>query len=189
MQTLAVVLPESGRRGIHNQGWTCMTHQPRVLLTLSGDNAAHDDGLHLPPGFVTVVFRSMPTVWRGRHRLIFCWLVFMQAVHPGRHTLEEMARWTPAMITAWRFGRLLKASLLERCICSSVGWRRISWPPCRHPPMACCICLAIWSRRQTRYQESCGAERAHQPASSLVFGLRFVLLMAAWDSYRLSQWA
>jgi hypothetical protein len=62
------------------------------------------------PGFVTLVFRGMPTVWRGRHRLIFCWLVFMQAVHPGRHTLEEMARWTPASITAWRFGRLLKAA-------------------------------------------------------------------------------
>ena len=62
------------------------------------------------PGFVTLVFRGMPTMWRGRHRLIFCWLVCMQAVHPGRHTLEEMARWTPAAITAWRFGRLLKAA-------------------------------------------------------------------------------
>ena len=42
------------------------------------------------PGFVTLVFRGMPTVWRGRHRLIFCWLIFMQAVSPGRKTLEEM---------------------------------------------------------------------------------------------------
>jgi hypothetical protein len=48
------------------------------------------------PGFVTMVLRGMPTVWRGRHRLIFCWLIFMQAVSPGRKTLEEMARWTPA---------------------------------------------------------------------------------------------
>jgi len=39
------------------------------------------------PGFVTLVFRGMPTVWRGRHRLIFCWLIFMQAVSPGRKTL------------------------------------------------------------------------------------------------------
>src|SRR6266511_5793685 len=62
------------------------------------------------PGFVSMVFRGMPTVWRGRHRLIFCWLIFMQAVSPGRKTLEEMARWTPATITAWRFGRLLKAA-------------------------------------------------------------------------------
>src|SRR5262245_36738107 len=46
--------------------------------------------------FVIMVFRGMLTVWRGRHRLIFCWLVFMQAVHPGRksfapwmHSLHE----------------------------------------------------------------------------------------------------
>jgi hypothetical protein len=38
------------------------------------------------PGFVTMVFRGMPTGWRGRHRLIFCWLIFMQAVSPGRKT-------------------------------------------------------------------------------------------------------
>ena len=62
------------------------------------------------PCLVTMVFRGMPTVWRGRHRLILCWLVFMQAVHPGRKTLAEMAKWTPAAITAWRFGRLLKAT-------------------------------------------------------------------------------
>jgi hypothetical protein len=62
------------------------------------------------PGFVTLVFRGMPTVCRGRPHLLFCWLVFMQAMHPGRHTLEERARWTPATIPAWRFGRLLTAA-------------------------------------------------------------------------------
>ena len=62
------------------------------------------------PHFVTMVFRGMPNVWRGRPRLILCWLVFMPAVHPGRKTLEEMAKWTPATITAWRFGRLLTAA-------------------------------------------------------------------------------
>jgi hypothetical protein len=62
------------------------------------------------PGFVTMVFRGMPTMWRGRHRLILCWLIFMQAVSPGPKTLAEMARWTPATITAWRCGRLLKAT-------------------------------------------------------------------------------
>ena len=62
------------------------------------------------PGLVTLVWRGMPTMWRGRHRLIFGWLVFMQAVHPGRPTLGERARGTPAALTAWRFGRLLKAA-------------------------------------------------------------------------------
>lgn len=62
------------------------------------------------PGAVTMVFRGMPTVWRGRHRLIFCWLIFMQAVSPGRKTWEEMARWTSATLTAWRFGRVRTAA-------------------------------------------------------------------------------
>ena len=62
------------------------------------------------PGGVTMVLRGMPTVGRGRHRLIFCWLIFLQAVSPGRKTLEEMATWTPATITTWRFGRVLKAA-------------------------------------------------------------------------------
>jgi len=60
------------------------------------------------PLFVTVLFRTMPGIWKSRHRLILCWLVFMQALYPGRKTLEELARWTPAAITAWRFRRLLK---------------------------------------------------------------------------------
>jgi hypothetical protein len=35
------------------------------------------------PAFVTVVFRSMPLVWRGRHRLMLCRLIFTQAVYPN----------------------------------------------------------------------------------------------------------
>src|SRR6266542_3916437 len=49
-------------------------------------------------------------VIKARHRLILCWLVFMQALYLGRKTLEELARWTPAQVTVWRFRRLLKAS-------------------------------------------------------------------------------
>ena len=62
------------------------------------------------PGFVTLVCRGMPTVWRGRHRLLFCWLICLHAVHPGRNTWAAMARWTPAPITAWRYGRVLQAA-------------------------------------------------------------------------------
>jgi hypothetical protein len=62
------------------------------------------------PAFVSAYFHRMPGVWKSHHRLTLCWLIFMQAIHPGRNTSEEMARWTPGAITAWRFSRLLKAS-------------------------------------------------------------------------------
>lgn len=62
------------------------------------------------PAFVTTVFRGMPGVWKNQHRLLLCWLIVLQAVYPGRKTLEELHRWSPAAITAWRFRRLLNAT-------------------------------------------------------------------------------
>src|SRR5881275_2607325 len=62
------------------------------------------------PLFVTILFRGMPGMWKSRHRLILCWLVFMQALYPGRKTLAELARWSPAQVTVWRFRRVLTAS-------------------------------------------------------------------------------
>jgi Transposase DDE domain len=136
------------------------------------------------PAFVTLVFRGMPTVWRGRHRLIFCWLVFMQAVHPGRHTLEEMARWTPASITAWRFGRLLKAAYWN--VHLIVGWLAqdlVTTLPA--PTNGVLYLFGDGSHADQRGGKNPMAQKGrisqHHP---WFFGLRFVLLMAAWEGYR-----
>jgi len=137
------------------------------------------------PGFVTLVFRGMPTVWRGRHRLIFCWLIFMQAVSPGRKTLAEMARWTPATITAWRFGRVLKAAywnvhLLVRWLAQDL----VATLPA--PANGILYLFGDGSHADKRGAKNPVAQKGriskHHP---WFFGLRFVLLMAAWDSYRI----
>jgi Transposase DDE domain len=137
------------------------------------------------PGFVTIVFRGMPTVWRGRHRLIFCWLVFMQAVHPGRKTLAEMARWTPAAITAWRFGRLLKATYWN--VHLLVSWLAqdlvATLPP---PPNGILHLFGDGSHADKRGTKNPVGQKGrisqHHP---WFFGIRFVVLMAAWDGYRI----
>jgi len=136
------------------------------------------------PGFVTFVFCGMPTVWRGRHRLIFCWLVFMQAVHPGRHTLEEMARWTPATITAWRFGRLLKAAYWN--VHLLVHWLAqdllATLPP---PPHGILYLFGDGSHADKRGTKNPVAQKGRNRAQHpWFFGLRFGLLMAAWEGYR-----
>ena len=136
------------------------------------------------PGFVTMVFRGMPNVWRGRHRLIFCWLVFMQAVHPGRKTLEEMARWTPATITAWRFGRLLKAAYWNMHLL--VSWLAQDLLATLPPPTNGILYLfGDGSHADKRGIKNPVAQKGrisqHHP---WFWGLRFVLLMAAWDGYR-----
>jgi Transposase DDE domain len=137
------------------------------------------------PGFVTLVLRGMPTVWRGRHRLLLCWLVFMHAVHPGRHPLEEMARWTPAPITAWRLGRLLKATYWN--VHLIVHWwaqdLMATLPP---PPNGVLYLFSDGSHADNRGTKNPVAQKGrtsqHQP---WFFGLRFVLLVAAWEGYRM----
>ena len=62
------------------------------------------------PAFITTVFRGMPGVWKHQHRLLPCWLIVLQAVYPGRKTLEELHRWGPKAMTVWRFRRVLKAA-------------------------------------------------------------------------------
>jgi hypothetical protein len=136
------------------------------------------------PGFVTMVFRGMPNVWRGRHRLIFCWLVFMPAVHPGRKTLEDMARWTPATITAWRFGRLLKAAYWNMHLL--VSWLAQDLLATLPPPTNGILYLfGDGSHADKRGIKNPVVQKGrisqHHP---WFWGLRFVLLMAAWDGYR-----
>jgi len=137
------------------------------------------------PGFVTMVFRGMPTVWRGRHRLIFCWLISLQAVPPGRKTLAEMARWTPATMTAWRFGRVLKATswnvhLLVR------WWAQDLLATLPSPANGVLYLLGDGRHADKRGTKHPGAQKGRTSKHHPWFlGLRFVGLMAAWDDYRL----
>src|SRR2546428_10831963 len=91
------------------------------------------------PLFVTLLLRGMPGIWKGRHRHILCWLVCMQALFPGQKTLEELARWTPASITVWRFCRLLEGGYWS--IHLLVGWwgggglQTFAPPPGGAPPL------------------------------------------------------
>jgi hypothetical protein len=136
------------------------------------------------PGCVTMVLRGMPPVWRGRHRRIVCWLVFRQAVPPGRTTLAAMAPWTPATITAWRGGRLRKA--LSWTVHLLVGWRaqaRVATvPPPTNGVLALC---GEGSHAATRGTNNPVAQTGRiSQQHPWFFGLRCVLVMAAWDGER-----
>jgi DDE family transposase len=136
------------------------------------------------PLFVTILFRGMPGIWKSRHRLILCWLVFMQALYPGRKTLEELARWTPAQITVWRFRRLLKASywnvhvLVEWWVQEALN----TLPP---PKDGTLFLVGDGSEKPKRGTQNPLAQKGrkseHHP---WFFGMRFALLIVNWDVYR-----
>jgi Transposase DDE domain len=137
------------------------------------------------PAFVTASFQGMPGVWKSHHRLMLCWLIFMQALYPGRKTLQEMSRWTPTTITAWRFARLLKATYWN--VHLLVTWMAqdllASLPP---PTNRIIYLIGDGSQADKRGAKNPVAQKGrkskHHP---WFFGIRFVLLIAAWDGYRI----
>jgi len=136
------------------------------------------------PLFVTILFRGMPGLWKHRHRLILCWLVVMQALFPGRKTLEELAHWTPAHVTAWRFRRVLKAAywdvhlLVEWWVQEALN----TLPP---PKDGILFLVGDGSEKPKRGSQNPLAQKGrkseHHP---WFFGIRFALLIVNWDSYR-----
>jgi hypothetical protein len=136
------------------------------------------------PLFVTVLFRGMPGMWKSRHRLMRCWLVIMQALFPGRKTLEELARWTPGQITVWRFCRLLKAAYGE--VHLLVAWwvqeALNTLPPRKDGTL---FLVGDGSEKPKRGTQNPVAQKGrkseHHP---WFFGMRFALLIVNWDVYR-----
>ena len=137
------------------------------------------------PLFVTLLFRGMPGMWKGRHRLILGWLIVMQALFPGRKTLEELARWTPAAITVWRFRRVLKAAYWD--IHLLVAWwvaeALQTLPPPKDGTRSLVGDGSVKPKRGTQNPlTQKGRKSEHQP---WFFGIRFALLIATWEVYRL----
>jgi hypothetical protein len=136
------------------------------------------------PLFVTVLWRGMPGMWKSRHRLILCWLVFMQGLSPGRKTLAELARWTPAQVTVWRLRRLLKASYWN--VHLLVEWWAQEALATLPPPSDGTLYLGgDGSEKPKRGTQNPlvqkGRKSEHHP---WFFGIRFALLIVNWDSYR-----
>ena len=137
------------------------------------------------PAFIRTVFRGMPGVWKGQHRLLLCWLIVLQAIYPGRKTLEELQRWSPAAITAWRFRRLLNATywsihLLIEWLANDVI---AALPPA---PDGILYVVGDGSHKPKRSHKNPivqkGRKSQHHP---WFFGIRFALLIVAWDVYRI----
>jgi hypothetical protein len=137
------------------------------------------------PAFVTVYFQGLPGVWKSHHRLMLCWLIFMQALYPGRKTLQEMTRWTPATITAWRFSRLLKATYWN--VHLLVSWMAQDLIATLPPPTNRILYLiGDGSQADKRGAKNPVAQKGRKSkCHPWFFGIRFVLLSAAWDGYRI----
>ena len=137
------------------------------------------------PAFITAVFHGMPGVWKGQHRLVLCWLIVMQAVYPGRKTLHELARWSPRQITEWRLRRLLCASYGS--IHLLIEWLAHDVIALLPPPEdGILYVIGDGSHKPKRAKQSPIAQKGRNAKhKDWFFGIRFALLIVAWDVYRL----
>lgn len=137
------------------------------------------------PAFITLVFRGMPGVWKSQHRLMLCWVIVMQALYPGRKTLEELTRWSPAAVTSWRLRRLLKAGYWS--IHVLVEWLAndvIASLPA--PENGVLFEIGDSSHVPKRGAKTPTAQKSRKSKyHPWFFGIRFVLLIVAWDVYRI----
>jgi Transposase DDE domain len=137
------------------------------------------------PAFVLSLFQGMPGVWKSHHRLMLCWLLTMQALFPGRKTLAELARWTPKDVTVWRLRRLLRATYWD--VHRLVEWWAQKALTLLPPPEDGVLTLI----GDGSHKPKCGQQNPlaqtgrtseHDP---WFFGIRFALLVASWDGWRL----
>ena len=52
----------------------------------------------------------MPDFFRGKHQMLFIWLILLIACGVGDYKLTTMACYGSGFVTEWRFRRLLSAS-------------------------------------------------------------------------------
>jgi len=138
----------------------------------------------LPPA-IRILFKGMPGVWRHRHRLVFCWLIVMQSVTSGARTLSGLSQSAPGFITEWRFRRLLSAGywslkvllhwFAEEAIKSLPG-----------PENKVVYVIVDGSKKDKRGQKNPAAQKGRMNEHhAWFFGIKFVVLMVAWDNYRI----
>lgn len=137
------------------------------------------------PAFITAVFRGMPGMWKNDHRLVLCWLIVMHAVYPGRKSLSDLARWSPRAITEWRLRRLLKANYW--CVHMLIEWlaHDVMFVLPRAEDGTIYV-IGDGSHTPQRSMKNPMAQKGRNSKyKDWFFGIRFALLIVAWDVYRL----
>jgi hypothetical protein len=138
----------------------------------------------LPPA-IRILFKGMPGVWRHRHQLVFCWLIVMQIVTSGARTLSGLSQSAPGFITEWRFRRLLSAGYWSlKALLHWFAEEAIKSLPV--PGNQVLYVIADGSKKDKRGPKNPAAQKGRlNKHHAWFFGIKFVVLMVAWDDYRI----
>jgi hypothetical protein len=127
----------------------------------------------------------MPEIFRGKHQLIFIWLILLIACGVGDYKLTSMACYGSGFITEWRFRRVLSASYWD--VQSILAWilaEIIRKLPA--PEDGTLYVIVDGSKKEKRSKKNPFMQKGKiRTGAAWFFGIRFCVLMIAWGNYRI----
>lgn len=135
--------------------------------------------------FTNAILRSAPIAWRNRDFLILGWLLYLQLIVPGKKTKTEIARKGPRFLTESKISRFLKASYWS--IHTMMTWLSdavvAQYPPAKDG----IIRLVVDGSHKTKSGKKNDLVQKGKTSHNKPYfwGIRFVLLIVAWDVYRI----
>ena len=108
----------------------------------------------------------------------------MQIVAPGRNTLKQLARYTPFHIAEWH---ILLNGIFVACFLQASGvFDYFSDGSLRRPPSDGVIyVIGDGSHRDKRGKKHPATQKGKQNKYVDFFGIKFIVLMVSWDTYRI----
>jgi hypothetical protein len=127
----------------------------------------------------------MPELFRGKHQLVFIWLILLIACGVGDYKLTTMACYGSGFITEWRFRRVLSASYWD--VQSILAWflaeiiRKLPAPEDNT-----LYVIVDGSKKEKRSKKNPFMQKGKiRTGAAWFFGIRFCVLMIAWGNFRI----
>jgi hypothetical protein len=143
------------------------------------------DKINIIPIFISTFFKGMPEFFRGKHQLLFIWLILLIACGVGDYKLTTMAYYGSGFITEWRFRRVLSASYWD--VQSILAWflaEMIRKLPA--PEDNTLYVIVDGSKKEKRSKKNPFMQKGKmRTGAAWFFGIRFCVLMIAWGNFRI----
>ena len=143
------------------------------------------DRINIIPIFISTFFKRMPGFFRGKHQMLFIWLILLIACGVGDYKLTTMACYGSGFVTEWRFRRLLSASYWDlQPIFTWFLSEIIKKLPI--PEDKTIYVIGDGSKKEKRSKKNPYMQKGKiRTNAAWFFGIRFCVLMIAWGNYRI----
>lgn len=135
------------------------------------------------PHIIRTRLETLRSSFRHDHHLVFCWLLVIQMVYPGRSSLKELSRWIP--VPYYQLTRLLSARYWN----SEKLWnwfvRRVLAIVPAPLNRVCFLSIDLVEIDKRSYLNPFAKKSKKQSDGPWVYGLHLLVFCLNWDAWRI----